>query len=249
MTINSLTISYDSNPEAQEYRCKLQLIDEDDRVVAEKSIGETTQSVVFEFPLSQRTKLYPRLIVTQIDRTDINDQTQGVEWQYITCALTITPAALSYHTYIYSNRVMKLVWDETAMSHVEYRCDEDEFGIPFSALPSGVGLAQTLPFIIHSPQFKQKEEVYEKLSGEQVVLYAAAAKEYALETEYLPQEWHDMFMKILMCDKVTINGISVHKSGDYDIDWDNYTTDDCGNKIVRATCKVKQNLIHRNSNY
>ena len=36
MTINSLTISYDSNPEAQEYRCKLQLIDEDDRVVAEK---------------------------------------------------------------------------------------------------------------------------------------------------------------------------------------------------------------------
>ena len=144
---------------------------------------------------------------------------------------------------------MKLVWDETAMSHVEYRCDEDEFGIPFSALPSGVGLAQTLPFIIHSPQFKQKEEVYEKLSGEQVVLYAAAAKEYALETEYLPQEWHDMFMKILMCDKVTINGISVHKSGDYDIDWDNYTTDDCGNKIVRATCKVKQNLIHRNSNY
>lgn len=139
-------------------------------------------------------------------------------------------------------------------THVEYSCNEDAFGLPFgNTYTSGSdtlhwSIKAPLPMRIHSPQFKQSDEVYETLDGKNIVLYSKAAKEYELVTEYLPMEWHERIMLALMCDSFVADGTSLYKSGEYSIDWDNYTLDDSGNKLAMATCKLKENAISRNSN-
>ena len=106
-----------------------------------------------------------------------------------------------------------------------------------------------MPIRLHSPQFKQEDKIYTKRNGEQVVLYANITKEYEGETDYIPMEWHEKILVALSCDEVYINGERVTKSGSYDIDHENYTTSDCGIKLLRATFKVTTNVTQRNSNY
>jgi hypothetical protein len=62
-------------------------------------------------------------------------------------------------------------------------------------------------------------------------------------------EWYEKILVALSCDEVYINGERVTKSGSYDIDHENYTTSDCGIKLLRATFKVTTNVTQRNSNY
>lgn len=143
-----------------------------------------------------------------------------------------------------SNAIKVIDAANEEVSLVEYWCDEDEFGIPFS-----VGHQYAiLPLLIRNPQYKQSDEVYEKLNGEHVVLFSKSAKEYELVTEYLPEEWHDRIMLMLQCDHVVINGKSVYKSAEYTVDWEKYIEADNGEKLARATCKVIENVNNRNTN-
>jgi hypothetical protein len=150
---------------------------------------------------------------------------------------------------IYSNL---LINDPGAdISNVKYSCKEDAFGFVFGKTDNGkeVYIQQTIPVRLHSPQFKQEDKIYTKRNGEQVVLYANITKEYEGETDYIPMEWHEKILLALSCDEVYINGERVTKSGNYEIDHENYTTSDCGIKLLRATFKVTNNVTQRNSNY
>jgi hypothetical protein len=125
------------------------------------------------------------------------------------------------------------------------------FGIPFQSIQYNNANSYVqcrMPLHIHKPQFKTEDEVYKTLDGDNMVLYSAFAEEYELETEYIPYEMHKIIIAALSCDHVTINGISVYKSSSYDIDWDNYILNDCGGKLVKATCKVLVNQRNVNSN-
>lgn len=144
----------------------------------------------------------------------------------------------------YSNLLCR-VEDNEEMSTIKYLCYESALGFPFL---SGDYLSQVLPIKIHSPQFKQSDKIYNKLSGEQVVIYATINREYEGETDYIPEEWHKKIIAALSCDEVYINGERVTKSGSYDIDWEKCDTACDGTKLARATFKVSDNIMQRNSN-
>lgn len=154
----------------------------------------------------------------------------------------------------YSNMVRRVDDRDNYLSALSYRCKEPQFGFPFGDGTDGRHLVPTniivsLPVRLSKPQFKQTDKIYEKLNGEQVVLYATINKEYEGETDYIPEEWHEKIVTALSCDEVYINNERVTKSDSYEIDQDNYTYSDCGQRLVRATFKVKTNVTQRNSNY
>ena len=145
----------------------------------------------------------------------------------------------------YSNLLCRID-DNAEMSTLKYLCHETSLGFPFT---NGAYLSQTMPIIISAPQYKQEDKIYTKRSGEQVVLFSAVTKEYEGETDYIPMEWHEKIMLALTCDEVYINGERVTKSGNYEIEHENFTYSDCGTKLLRATFKVTANVTQRNSNY
>jgi hypothetical protein len=146
-------------------------------------------------------------------------------------------------TYLYSN-LLRCVLQDAQYAVVKYYCYEEAFGFPFSGAKRFI--QQLLPIHLHSPQFKQSDKIYEKLSGEQVVLYATISREYEAETDYIPEAWHKKIIAALSCDRVYINGERYTKSGSYDIDWDK---SECDTKLAKATFKVSDNIMQRNSNY
>lgn len=137
------------------------------------------------------------------------------------------------------------------ISNIKYSCKEDAFGFVFGKTDNDqeMYIQQPMPIRLHSPQFKQEDKVYTKRDGEQVVLFANITKEYEGETDYIPMDWHEKILIALSCDEVYINRERVTKSGNYEIDHDNYTYSDCGIKLMRATFKVTTNVTQRNSNY
>jgi hypothetical protein len=149
------------------------------------------------------------------------------------------------NTAMYSN-LLKRVHEDSQFAVVNYKCEEEAFGFPFDRENF---IQQLMPINIHSPQFKQSDKIYEKLNGEQVVLYATISREYDGETDYLPEDWHTKIISALSCDKVYINGEKVTKSGNYEIDWEKYDTLCGGAKAAKATFKVSDNIMQRNSNY
>lgn len=154
----------------------------------------------------------------------------------------------------YSNLLRRFDDRDNYLSVLSYRCKEPQFGFPFGGATDGnrwvpTNIIVPLPIRLSKPQFKQTDKIYEKLNGEQVVLYATINKEYEGETDYIPEEWHEKIVTALSCDEVYINNERVTKSDSYEIDQDNYTYSDCGQRLVRATFKVKTNVTQRNSNY
>jgi len=143
----------------------------------------------------------------------------------------------------YSN-ILKYLPD-TEYSLVEYSCDNDEFGFSFSL---GKTLTARLPILMDKPQLPQDDKVYTTSNGERKVLYASINKEWSCTTEYFDESMHEKILVALSCDHLLIDGISVVKSDKYEIEWDNYTENECNQKIAMATFKVQQNRTIRNSN-
>ena len=158
-------------------------------------------------------------------------------------------------TYLYSQPLLRIPQaDESKFASVRYRCEEDAFGFPFTTTAGGeeeyAFASAYLPIRLHSPQNVQEDKTYVKTNGEVVTLYAKYYKEWELETEFLSAEMHDKIIAALSCDYLYINGKRVTKSDNYQIDWDNYDIDcDGTTKIAKATCKVRENITNRNSNY
>ena len=153
----------------------------------------------------------------------------------------------------YSN-ILQFVENSGEFSHLAYSCNEEgTFGVLFGkAAPTQnapiLNIQNLLPIIINKPQYAQNDKVYEKTSGEQVVLYSNITKEYSGQTDYISEEMHEKIAIALSCDNVLINGERLTKSEKYEIDWDNYMEGECGKKLARATFKMKANVTSRNTN-
>lgn len=132
-------------------------------------------------------------------------------------------------------------------SDVQFYCTNDEFGFPFS-LSAGEGIYNIMPIKLSKPQYTQNDKIYTKSNGENVILFSEMVKEYEGTTDYVNEKTHEMILIALSCDEVYINGERLTKSDKYEIDWENYTTDESGEKLARATFKMKANVNRRNSN-
>ena len=145
----------------------------------------------------------------------------------------------------YSNLLRRYENHDGEFALLSYTCDTTTFDLPFtSARP----IRQWLPIWLNKPDFTQKDEIYEKLSGERVVLYATIDKELQAQSDYIPEWWHERIVMALSCDVVKVNGVKLTKSDNYKIDWDNHTEADCGVWLARATWKMVANVTSRNSN-
>ena len=145
----------------------------------------------------------------------------------------------------YSNLLRRYENQKGELALLSYTCDTTTFDLPFT---SSRPIRQWLPIWLNKPAFNQKDEIYEKLSGERVVLFATINKEWQAQTDYIPEWWHERIVLALSCDKVFVNGTRLTKSDNYDIDWDNHTEADCGVWLAKATWKMVANVTSRNSN-
>lgn len=161
--------------------------------------------------------------------------------------IEINDAKIISNANIVSNLLRYVGDDNDEYSVVNYRCKNSAFGFPFSEINADISVL--LPVKIGKPQYSQSDKIYTKRNGDNVVLYSEITKEYECETEYIPEEWHRKLLVALSCDYFYINGELLTKSDKYDIDWKNYLTTDCGEKLAKATFKVKANVTERNSNF
>ena len=145
----------------------------------------------------------------------------------------------------YSNLLRRYENQDGEFALLSYTCDSETFDLPFT---SSRPIRQWLPIWLNKPDFTQKDEIYEKLSGERVVLYATINKELQAQSDYIPEWWHERIVMALSCDVVKVNGVKLTKSDNYKIDWDNHTEADCGVWLARATWKMVANVTSRNSN-
>lgn len=169
-------------------------------------------------------------------------RTSGVAFGVYADALKLTNTGGVLY---YSNLLRRYENPNGEFALLSYTCDTTTFDLPFtSARP----IRQWLPIWLNKPKYNQKDEIYEKLSGERVVLFATINKELNAQTDYIPDEWHSRIVLALSCDNVKVNGVRLTKSDNYDIDWDNHTESDCGVWLARATWKMVANVTSRNSN-
>ena len=133
--------------------------------------------------------------------------------------------------------------DTVNYSLLEYDNNTDAFGFK-SGFPTKI----VLPFMIKYPQFNQEDKIYIDSNGVRHVIFATISKEYELETNYIPIEWHEKLLIALSCDIVKINNELLTKSASYEIDYENELITDCGVKTYKATCKMAANQQKRNNN-
>ncbi len=141
--------------------------------------------------------------------------------------------------------IFRIVADDNDTARVEYWCSEPAFGLPYDDVTFN---SVFLPLRLHSVQYPQKEKVYQKKSGENVVLFANIEEEWQLETEYIPLDWHKKIIVVLSHDYVRINGKNVVKKEEYKIDYSSQIVTDCGEKLYKATCVVRGDVMERNGN-
>lgn len=145
----------------------------------------------------------------------------------------------------YSNPLI-MTKSAEGMAFIQYRCDQDAFGFPFTTISESAALY--LPINIKNPQLSQDDKTYVKTSGEVVVLFSKYFKEWEAESEYLTEEMHDRICAALCCDYVYLDGVRLTKSDSYQIDWENTYKKACGQKLAKATWKMRANVTSRNSN-
>lgn len=146
---------------------------------------------------------------------------------------------------IYSSLLCRV--DDDFYSAVKYKCNADEFGFPFYNFPNKY-VECLLPIKIKNPQFTQNDKTYTKSNGEIVTLFAEMVKEYDGETDYITEEMHEKILIALSCDELYVNGERLTKSDKYEIDWENTSVDEYGEKTAKATFKMKSHVVTRNSN-
>jgi hypothetical protein len=97
-----------------------------------------------------------------------------------------------------------------------------------------------LPMQLHSAQFPEERTVFRKANGVTKTLSVVIRKQYEVETDYLPERWHQRLTIALAHDNITWEGDhflgGVSKDGDYNIQWPDgvlhYPT-------AKAECKVQ----------
>lgn len=80
-----------------------------------------------------------------------------------------------------------------------------------------------LPLQLHSPQFPEDRQVFRKANGQTQTMSIVVRKTYELETDFMPENWHQKLKIALAHDTVFIEGEKylgdISQDGDYTIDW------------------------------
>lgn len=144
---------------------------------------------------------------------------------------------------LYTNIFTYIGCETIGTAQLKYTCNEPTFGFSFTE-----DIIVRLQINLKNTQFPQESKVYKMLNGKRKVLYSTIDKEQELETEYLPEDWHEKMIIALSCDSIIIDDIEVDKSDKYDIDTENIDYDECNNKLFKASSKIQYNMTLRNSN-
>lgn len=80
-----------------------------------------------------------------------------------------------------------------------------------------------LPLQLHSAQFPTERTVFRKANGQSKTLSVTVRKNYELETDFMPEGWHQKLIIALSHDIVTLEGEKylgeISQDGDYAIEW------------------------------
>lgn len=80
-----------------------------------------------------------------------------------------------------------------------------------------------LPIQLHSAQFPEERDVFRKANGESKTLSVVIRKQYSLETDWMPEHWHQRLKIALAHDTVNMEAErylgGVTQDGDYQINW------------------------------
>lgn len=147
--------------------------------------------------------------------------------------------------YLHSN-LFRYISDTTESTALKYVCNEFQFNFDYSI--SGSSNRVRLPIIIKHPQFPQDDIVYTDANGVSRLISSKIDKEYTLETEYMPEDWHEKLVIALAHDEVYFDNVRLQKSAEYEINYDEYDELPCGTRLYKASAKIKKNTTIRNNN-
>jgi hypothetical protein len=95
--------------------------------------------------------------------------------------------------------------------------------------------------IIDSVQSKTEKTEYTESTGYVRMLSKTHRKEYQLQTDFYPEFIHNAIEEMLLYPSLSVDGLPVYESGDYEIDWED--KDENGN--AKATTDLSEQLINR----
>lgn len=145
----------------------------------------------------------------------------------------------------YYSNLFRYVSETTETILLKYKCNASEFGFDYDIENSYNQVR--LPIRLRSAQFPQEEKIYTDSNGVRKQLFAKIDKEWELETEYIPVEWHEKLIIALAHDEVYFDGEKLQKSAEYVINYEDEDVMDCGIKLYKATAKLTKNQTIRNS--
>lgn len=80
-----------------------------------------------------------------------------------------------------------------------------------------------LPMQLHSAQFPEERQVFRKANGQAKTMSVVVRKTYELETDFLPEHWHQRLKIALAHDSIWWEGErylgNIAQDGDYNIEW------------------------------
>jgi hypothetical protein len=129
---------------------------------------------------------------------------------------------------------------------LKYLCYEPQFGFDYS-IDNSYNQVR-LPIRLFAPQFPQDDKIYVDGNGVRRLLVSKIDKEFELETEYMPENWHEKTVVMLAHDRVGLNDIQLQKSAPYEIDYENEDVLSCGITLNKASAKLSKNTTIRNNN-
>lgn len=142
---------------------------------------------------------------------------------------------------LFSNVIMYLPNCEYPI--LTYRCDKDEFGFHYEG--SQVNSVR-IPCILFKPAYEEDKTSYTDSNGKSRVLFADVRKKYTLQTDYLPEAWHDKIKVALTHDVVTFDSIEYVERGGYKLLEESFDLG-CEDGFMGET-EVAQNFVERNTN-
>jgi hypothetical protein len=146
----------------------------------------------------------------------------------------------------YTN-IFRRVNESDYTSLVTYSCNESAFDFIYDDSPNIV----RLPIYLKNPQFPKKREVYRKSNGVQKVLSSLVEKEYEIETEQMPEVFHEAVAIMLGHDDVRVVCPNIREITVDVIEADTYNPQWEGEGILFAKGKGKVKVAtfsHANSN-
>lgn len=137
-----------------------------------------------------------------------------------------------FDPYLYRNSIVgcigcfKKICDPCYTTLINYRNNENAFGFNNNNRTYN---QIRLPFYLKQPQFPTKRNVFTLSNGMQKKLSARIEKEWIVDTEYMPKEWHEKLIIALEHDRVKITNTNSNLTNqeimfdsNYEINWQDF---------------------------